>query len=133
MGASYIDYIIADRTVILDECRAFYSEKIVVMPDTYQVNDSQRIISDKAVNRANAGLPSQGFVFCCFNNNYKITPNVFDRWMIILTRVEGAVLWLLEDNACAARNLTNEAVTRGVDGGRLVFAKRIPLPEHLAS
>jgi len=101
-GASYIDYIIADRTVIPDECRKFYSEKIVVLPNTYQVNDSRRIISDKAVNQANLGLPSRGFVFCCFNNNYKITPDLFDSWMQILTRVEGSVLWLLQDNVFAA-------------------------------
>jgi len=132
MGASYIDYIIADRTVIPDECRKCYSEKIVVMPNTYQVNDSRRIISDKAVNRANLGLPSRGFVFCCFNNNYKIAPDLFDRWMRILARVEGSVLWLLQDNVFAAGNLKKEALRRGVDGERLIFAGRIPLPEHLA-
>jgi protein O-GlcNAc transferase len=132
MGASYIDYIIADRTVIPAECRKFYLEKVVVLPDTYQVNDSRRIISDKEVSRASLGLPSRGFVFCCFNNNYKITPDLFGCWMRILTRVEGSVLWLLRDNVFAAGNLKKEALRRGVDGERLVFAGRIPLPEHLA-
>jgi predicted O-linked N-acetylglucosamine transferase (SPINDLY family) len=132
MGASYIDYIIADRTVIPDECRKFYSEKVVVLPDTYQVNDSRRIISETAVDPAGLGLPSRGFVFCCFNNNYKITPDVFDCWMRILTRVEDSVLWLLRDNATAAENLKKEASRRGVDGERLVFSGRIPLSEHLA-
>ena len=132
MGASYMDYIIADRTVIPDECRKFYYEKIVVLPNTYQVNDSRRIIADKEVSRAGLSLPSRGFVFCCFNNNYKITPDLFDCWMRILMRVEGSVLWLLRDNVFAAGNLKKEALRRGVDGERLVFAGRIPLPEHLA-
>jgi protein O-GlcNAc transferase len=132
MGASYIDYIIADRTIIPDEYRKFYSERIVILPDTYQANDNRRIISDKAVNRADLGLPSRGFVFCRFNNNYKITPDLFDCWMRILSRVEGSVLWLLQDNVFAAGNLKKEALRRGVDGERLVFAGRIPLPEHLA-
>jgi protein O-GlcNAc transferase len=132
MGASYIDYIIADRTVIPDECRKFYSEKIVVMPNTYQVNDNRRIISDNTVNPADLGLPSRRFVFCCFNNNYKITPDLFDCWMRILARVEGSMLWLLQGNVFAAENLKKEASRRGVDGERLVFSGRIPLPEHLA-
>jgi protein O-GlcNAc transferase len=132
MGASYIDYIIADQTVIPDEFRKFYSEKIAVLPNTYQVNDRMRVISDKVFNRSDAGLPSQGFVFCCFNNAYKITPHVFDRWMRILKQVEGSVLWLLEVNASAASNLKKEAVARGISSERLVFAKRMPLPEHLA-
>jgi len=132
MGASYIDYIIADRTTIPDESRRFYSEKIVVMPNSYQVNDSKRVVCDIAVDRLKAGLPSTGFVFCCFNNNYKIEPNVFSCWMRILARLEGSVLWLLEDNRPAAENLKKEAVARGISADRLIFAKRVPLPEHLA-
>jgi predicted O-linked N-acetylglucosamine transferase (SPINDLY family) len=132
MGASYIDYLIADGIVIADECRKFYSEKLVILPNTYQVNDRKRVISDKAFNRSDAGLPPQGFVFCCFNNNYKIVPHVFDCWMRILKKVEGSVLWLLEDNASSAGNLKKEAMARGVSSDRLVFAKRLPLPEHLA-
>ena len=132
MGASYIDYVIADQTLISEECKRFYSEKVVVLPNTYQANDRRRVISDKAFDRAGAGLPAQGFVFCCFNNNYKITPRVFNCWMRILTQVEHSVLWLLEDNASAAINLRKEAVARGVNAERLIFAKRIPPPEHLA-
>jgi len=132
MGASYIDYIIADQTIIPDEYRRFYSEKIAVLPNTYQPNDRKRIISDKAFTRSDVGLPSQGFVFCCFNNNYKIIPRVFDGWMRVLKQVEGSVLWLLEQNESAVSNLKKEAVTRGVGSERLVFAKRMPLPEHLA-
>jgi protein O-GlcNAc transferase len=131
MGASYIDYIIADQTLIPDKARKFYSEKIVVLPNSYQTNDRTRIVSDKVFCRSQVGLPS-GVVFCCFNNTYKITPHVFDRWMRILGQVEGSVLWLLEDNASAASNLKKEAAARGVRSGRLVFAERIRLPEHLA-
>lgn len=102
------------------------------MPNTYQANDCKRVISDDAFTRFDAGLPSQGFVFCCFNNNYKFTPRVFDYWMRILKQVKGSVLWLLEHNASAASNLKREAVARGISSERLVFAKRVPLPEHLA-
>ena len=132
MGAPYIDYIIADQTVIPDEFRKFYSEKIVVLPNSYQANDRNRFISDKAFFRPDVGLPSQGFVFCCFNNNYKIVPRVFDCWMQILKQVEGSVLWLLEGASAASNNLKKEASARGISSERLIFAKRMPLPEHLA-
>ena len=132
IGASYIDYLIADQTIIPDKCRAVYLEKIVALPNTYQANDRWRAISDKVFNRSNEGLPPKAFVFCCFNNNYKITPHVFDCWMRLLQQVEGSVLWLLEANPFAAINLKREAVARGVSSERLVFAKRMPLPEHLA-
>ena len=132
MGANYIDYLIADRTIIPDMSRKFYAEKIVVLPNTYQVNDRMRAISSTAFNRTDERLPPEGFVFCCFNNSYKIIPCVFDRWMRILAQVQGSVLWLLEDNASAVMNLKKEAVARGVSSERLVFAKRIPSPDHLA-
>jgi len=77
-------------------------------------------------------LPKDGFVFCCFNNNFKITPHTFDGWMRILKAVEGSVLWLLEDNATAGVNLRKEAQARGLSSNRLIFAKRMMLPEHLA-
>ena len=132
MGAGFIDYLMADRTIIPDESRKFYSEKIALLPDSYQVNDRNRAISDRAFSRSDCGLPPQGFVFCCFNNNYKILPRMFDGWMRILRQVDGSVLWLLEDNASAVRNLRTEAVARGVSADRLVFAERMPLSEHLA-
>jgi predicted O-linked N-acetylglucosamine transferase (SPINDLY family) len=132
MGAEYIDYIIADPIVIPEESKQHYCEKIVYMPNSYQVNDTKRSISDKAFTREGLGLPPTGFVFCCFNDNFKITPRVFDCWMRILKRVEGSVLWLLEDNAKAASNLRIEATKRGVDATRLFFARRIPLDEHIA-
>jgi protein O-GlcNAc transferase len=132
MGAEYIDYIIADRRVIPEEQREFYSEKIVILPNSYQVNDDKRSIADKSFTRAELGLPQTGFVFCCFNNNYKITPHVFDCWMRILKQVKDSVLWLFEANSTAESNLRKEAEVRGVIGERLIFAKRMSLPDHLA-
>ena len=132
MGADYMDYLIADRTLIPEQSQQHYSEKIVYLPHSYQVNDTKREIADKVFSREELGLPETGFVYCCFNNNYKITPDTFDGWMRILKRVQGSVLWLLQDNPTAASNLRKEAAQRGVEPQRLVFAQRMALPEHLA-
>ncbi len=134
MGADYIDYLIADATIVPAPRRDFYAEKIVSLPDTYQANAyrDERFALGEPGTRAAAGLPEDAFVFCCFNNTYKITAAVFDLWMRILKRSDGSVLWLLEDNPTAAANLRREALARGVDPGRLVFAPRLPLNEHLA-
>jgi protein O-GlcNAc transferase len=132
MGAVYMDYIIADRNVIPPEHQRFFSEKVVYLPDCYQVNDDRRRIADRSPSRVEAGLPDQGFVFCCFNNSHKINPGVFEIWMRLLGEVDGSVLWLLEDSATAARQLRREAQRRGVAPGRLVFAPRAKMEEHLA-
>jgi protein O-GlcNAc transferase len=132
MGAKYIDYIIADPTLIPIESEQYYSEKVVYLPNSYQVNDRNRLIAEKVFTKDELGLPKDSFVFCCFNNNYKITPNTFDGWVRILKAVEGSVLWLLEDNPIAVLNLRKEAQFRGLDSNRLVFAKRIDSSEHLA-
>jgi protein O-GlcNAc transferase len=132
MGAEYIDYLIADSTVIPGDQQEHYTEKIVYLPDSYQVNDSKRPIAAKIVTRAACGLPDTGFVFCCFNNNYKISSDVFEIWMRLLGRVEGSVLWLLEGNAAAVKNLRAEAQARSIAPERLVFAKQIEVSEHLA-
>jgi predicted O-linked N-acetylglucosamine transferase (SPINDLY family) len=132
MGAGYMDYIIADKIVIPPESRPCYTEKVVWLPYSYQANDSKRGISSRTFTRQAAGLPERGFVFCCFNNSYKILPETFDVWTRMLKAVDGSVLWLLEDNPVAARNLRNEAVVRGLDARRLIFAKRLSLEEHLA-
>jgi len=132
MGAGYIDYIIADKTLIPQSIQTAYSEKVVYLPNSYQVNDRKRVIADKKFSRQELGLPDTGFVFCSFNNGYKILPAMFDGWMRILKAVEGSVLWLFEDNELSSENLKNEAHKRGIDSDRLIFAKRMSLPEHLA-
>lgn len=132
LGAGFMDYILADQQVLPAEHREFYSEKVAWLPDCYQANDDRRDISPRAFTREELGLPAQGFVFCCFNNAYKITPAVFDDWMRILAAVDDSVLWLLEDSAAAVANLRLEAAARGVDPARLIFAARMPPAEHLA-
>ena len=97
-----MDYIIADQHVIPEKHKEFYSEKIVYLPNCYQANDNKKKIGTYNFTRLELGLPEKGFMFCCFNNSYKILPDVFDCWMRILKKVEGSVLWLLEDNASAA-------------------------------
>ena len=131
-GADFIDYVIGDEIVLPLEEQPFWSEKIVHLPGCYQVNDRKRQIAERTARRDECGLPERGFVFCCFNNNYKITPPLFDTWMRLLQKIEGSVLWLLRDNATAERNLRREAASRGIDPGRLVFADRLALAEHLA-
>jgi predicted O-linked N-acetylglucosamine transferase (SPINDLY family) len=132
MGAPYIDYIVGDATVTPPGCERFYTEHIVRLPHSYQVNDRQRAIAAQTPTRQQQGLPDEGFVFACFNNNYKITPEVFGIWMRLLAQVQGSVLWLLADNDAAPAHLRSEAAARGIDSRRLVFAPRAPLPEHLA-
>jgi predicted O-linked N-acetylglucosamine transferase (SPINDLY family) len=132
MGAPYMDYLIADETVIPPSSQAHYTEKVVYLPGCYQPNDKQRAIAPSAFTRQELGLPHEGFVFCCFNNNYKITPTTFDVWMRILQQVPGSVLWLLQDTPESAANLQREATQRGVGAQRLVFAQRMPNEDHLA-
>ncbi|MHB8814748.1 MAG: O-linked N-acetylglucosamine transferase, SPINDLY family protein [Steroidobacteraceae bacterium] len=131
MAAPFIDYLIADRHLIPQSERDFYTEKVVHLPDSYQVNDRRRRIIEQTSTRAEAGLPDEAFVFCCFNNNWKITGSVFDAWMRVLSSVPGSVLWLLEDNSWAAENLRRAAADRGVQSGRLVFAPRTASELHL--
>jgi len=134
MAAPFMDYVIADSTVVDASTLSRYSEKIVALPDTYYPTSygDEIFRTDRTFGRAELGLPERGVVYCCFNNNYKITPDVFALWMRILRRVEGAVLWLFEDNATAAANLRREAASRGVAADRLIFARRMPVAEHLA-
>lgn len=132
MGAPYIDYIVADRVVIPEPRRVHYSESVVYLPHCYQANDDKRDVSDKAFTRAQFGLPETGFVFCSLSSSYKFAPPMFDVWMRLLARVEGSVLWLLEDNAAATKNLRREAEARGIDASRIVFAPQLPPEEHLA-
>ncbi len=132
MGSEYYDYIIADKTVIPDDQRAFYAEQVVWLPDSYQANDRKRHVAEQSFTRIGCGLPENGFVFCSFNNTYKITPDVFDVWMRLLQGVEGSVLWLLDSGATTSKNLRREAEQRGVSAERLIFAPRMRLDDHLA-
>lgn len=132
LGAPFIDYVLADRVVIPPGEERFYTEHVAYLPDTYQVNDATRALAERTPSRAEMRLPPDVFVFCCFNNNYKILPEVFGVWMRLLSGVPGSVLWLLEDNAGARRNLQESARARGIDPARLVFASRVDHAEHLA-
>jgi len=132
MGAPHIDYLMADPILIPTDSQGAYSEKVIYLPNCYQPNDSGRKVSSRVYSRRELGLPEEGFVFCCFNNNWKILPNLFDCWMRILRSVEGSVLWLFEDNPTAAKNLCKEAQSREIDPGRLVFAQAMANSEHLA-
>ena len=133
MGASYMDYLIADATTIAPDQQAYYAEKIVYLPDTYMPNDNTRRIAIPAPGRREACLPESGFVFCSFNNSFKIMPEMFDVWVRLLTAVEDSVLWLPEFHPAAMNNLRREATTRGVNAERLVFAPFAAAQEqHLA-
>lgn len=132
MACDFIDYIIADPIVIPEDQQAFYSEKVIYLPDSYQVNDSKRLIARATPSRSDYGLPETGFVFCCFNNPYKILPEQFDIWMRLMKQVEGSVLWLFEGNDTVKGNLRQEARERGVSPDRLIFAPPLDLDVHLS-
>jgi protein O-GlcNAc transferase len=131
-GADFIDYVIADPIVLPFADQSFYSETIVHLPDCYQVNDRKRRIASRVPSRRELGLPEQAFVFCCFNNTYKIIAEVFDVWMRLLRRVDASILWLLKSNDFAIGSLRREAQTRGIDPERLIFAPFTSPEEHLA-
>ena len=131
-GSPDWDYFIADRVAIPPGSEAYFSEKLVFMPDSYQANDNGKVISQKPMTRTECGLPETGFVFCCFNNSYKITPVEFDIWMRLLNRVPDSVLWLLKGDDHVVGNLSREASLRGVDPARLIFGERMKTDEHLA-
>ena len=132
LGATYIDYILADRFVIPEPEQAFYTEKVVYLPDSYQVNDSWRETATNVPSRRDQGLPAKGFVFCNFNQTYKLTPSTFAIFMRLLQQTEGSVLWLLKTSNIAVENLRREAEAQGVRGDRLVFASYVPAADHLA-
>jgi predicted O-linked N-acetylglucosamine transferase (SPINDLY family) len=132
MAADHIDYLIADGFVIPEAHRSYYREAVVEMPDCYQVNDRQRPLPDLAIARESLGLPATGFVFCCFNNSWKITAPIFDAWMRILAETDDAVLWLLDSNPSASDNLRERARASGIPHERVVFAPRVARKEHLA-
>jgi predicted O-linked N-acetylglucosamine transferase (SPINDLY family) len=131
MGLEAMDYLIADRVLIPSHHRRHYAEKIAWLP-CYQVNDWRRVRPDAALSRAACGLPQDAFVFCGFNNSYKITPQVFDVWMDLLRQVPGSVLWLRAGTLHMMTNLRKEAERRGIPGDRLIFAAWAAMAEHIA-
>lgn len=131
-GAPFIDYLIADPVVIAPDHRDCYTEKLITLPFTYQPTDNRTAISARRFTRQQQGLPDAGFVFCCFNQRYKIKPAEYAIWMRLLTEVDGSVLWLLAGSSTSRDNLRAAAVGHGVDPGRLRFAEPLPVAEHLA-
>ena len=132
LGADFIDYIVADKILIPKDQKCNYSENIIYLPNCYMPQDSSRQISDKPITRWDCNLPEDSFVFCCFNNTFKITPKEFDIWMRLLSKIDGSVLWLIETNNLSEVNLKVEAKKRGIEPDRLIFAKKIAVEEHLS-
>ncbi len=132
LGAGYIDYIIGDRTVVTPRSESSFAEKIIYLPDCFQVNDRKRRIADRVFTRGEVGLPESACVFCCFNASYKIQPAIFASWMRILKHAHGSVLLLVDGDAAVADNLRASAARHGIDPRRLIFAQRLPAPEYLA-
>lgn len=131
LASPCFDYVIADDMVIPAAERKHYSERVIYMPHSYQATDSKRVVAPQKTHRPQWGLPEEAIVFCCMNHNTKICPQVFDIWMNVLKEVPGAVLWLLEANKWATKNLRHEAQKRGVEPGRLIFTARVPPELHL--
>ena len=131
-GASFYDYILADNTIIPENQKNNYSENIIFMPNCYMPQNNHMHVSEKLLTRQEFNLPEDGFVFCCFNNHFKITPKEFDIWMRLLRKIDGSVLWLLKANEWSEINLKAEAKKRGIQGNRLIFADKIKVEEHLA-
>lgn len=132
LGTTFHDYVLGDGLVTPPEAQPHFSERLIRLPGSYQCNDNARPIADWVPTRTECGLPEDGFVFCCFNNLYKITPDMFAIWVRLLQAVPGAVLWLFHSNADGAANLRAAAKSAGLDPERLVFAEREPNPRHLA-
>ena len=132
LGAPYIDYLIGDRNVVTAASEPFFAEKIIYMPDSFQVNDRGRRAADRVFTRAELGLPAAGCVFCCFNTSYKIQPGTFASWMRILRRAQSATLLLVAGDAAIEKNLRAQAAAHGVDTRRLVFGARLAMPDYLA-
>ena len=134
LGTNCHDYIIADKTLIPKKYQKDYSEKIIYLPDSYKLDHSTRKVSNKTFTKKELSLPENSFVFCCFNNNFKITPSIFNIWMNILKNVKNSIFWLMikGNNPTVKKHLKKEALKKGITSDRLVFADRMPLTDHLA-
>jgi len=132
-GADFIDYIIADDVIVPEKSRDFYTEKVAYLPDTYMVDDSSRVPSQGLFTKQEFGLPENSFIFCCFNNSYKVNAEVVQSWARILSRVPNSVLWVSENNSTFRKNLHKEFENLGINPGRVVFASKVdPMGDHLA-
>ncbi|MEP6656008.1 MAG: tetratricopeptide repeat protein [Betaproteobacteria bacterium] len=132
LGAPWMDYIITDRYATPPSTQARFDERFLYLPDCYCPSDTRRAVASSSASREASGLPPDGFVFCCFNNPYKLLPGLFDVWMRLLAATPKGILWLSPSSTVSMANLRQEAGARGVDASRLVFAPRVPLEEHLA-
>ena len=133
IGADFIDYIVADKTIIPEPHQQFYAEKIVYLPNTYMVDDSKRTVSTRVFTREECRLPQNAFVFCCFNNDYKFNPQVLDGWSRILLATKNSVIWISENNEYFKANLVTEFERRGIDSDRIIFAQRVEMmADHLS-
>jgi protein O-GlcNAc transferase len=132
MGADYIHYLIADRFVVPEDSERFYAEHIVVLPDSYQPNGKNRMAKKIALTREDVGLPESGFVFCSFNNTQKNNPDMLDIWTELLKQLPDSVLWMMSTSGLFETNILSEVKKRGIAPHRIIFAKRVPLEEHLA-
>lgn len=124
MGGDFMDYIIADKWIVPIGCETFYSEKVIYLPYCFQPSDSKRCPTKGTLSRSDLGLPDDSFIFCCFNNSFKITPQLFDVWMRVLGQIGRSVLWLPFDNESVVTNLRDEAAFRGITPERLIFSPR---------
>ena len=127
-----IDYIIADRTVIPEKNKKFFSEKIIYLPNSYQPSEKNRKLSIKNLNRKDLNLPDDNFIFCCFNTNTKILPSVFKLWIDILKRVPKSILWLISDKSDVKKNLKLEFKKKNIEPERIIFSDKLHISEHLA-
>ncbi|WP_017721012.1 O-linked N-acetylglucosamine transferase, SPINDLY family protein [Kamptonema formosum] len=132
MGADFINYIISDAAVTPPASAEYFTEKLVLLPHSYQVNDSQQPVDTEPATRTEWGLPENEVVFACFNQAYKIDPQIFDIWMRVLLEVEGSALWLYAEKEETKTNFRREAAARGVAPNRLVLAGFLPKRKHLA-
>lgn len=131
LGSNCIDYIIADKTIIPKDFQKFYSEKVIYMPDTYQVNDPTIKIDYQKIKKADYGLPDNKFIFCSFNQNYKITPSVYNIWIKILKETKNSIIWILSENKKSRENLLEKLNLSQIDRDRLIFAEKLPHKDHL--
>ncbi len=131
-GSKFLDYIVLDDKLLCDQNEKFFSEKLIILPDTYQPNEDKKKIGDKVFTKNDQNLPNSNFIFSCFNSHQKIMPNIFETWMSILRQKKGSILWLLKDNEISEKNLKEYAKRNEINPDRLIFANHLPLDQHLS-